>query len=307
MCLFAYELRLVVPEGFEVRDPAGLEYVGVPVSGLAPGAVYDPGDLVTESPGRSRTASVSRSRRRARAMGRCQCGAGRGPWQVLGGLPAVGLQRARPAVRHGGRREAHGDARARRPCLCPREPGLPVAVAAHSAATSLRAQRARFSRSLRPLSAQGRRCRPSCAPSGRSPEVVRPRRRRADGRPSRPSARLWSFRSTRSRTWMAVWPQGLAPGTAAVAVERVSSGGRGNGSRRSSGRAQRRNRGVSTVRRRPRRSARPSGSCAHRPGVVHNRPWRAYGVPLKMGGRGRERRLTDPTQVLCLELLMEIG
>ena len=125
--------------------------------------------------------------------------------------------------------------------------------------------------------------------------------------PSRPSARLSSFRSTRSRTWMAAWPLRLAPGTAAVAVERVSRGGRATGSRRSPGRAQRRIRSVSTVRRRPRRSATPSGSCAHRPGVVHNRTWRAYGVPLKMGGRGRERRLSVSTQVLCLELLMEIG
>ena len=88
-------------------------------------------------------------------MGRCQFGAGRGSRQVLRGLPAAGLQRARPAVRHGGQREARGDARDRRPRLCPCQPGLPVAVAAHSAATYLRAKRARFSRSLRPLSAQG--------------------------------------------------------------------------------------------------------------------------------------------------------
>ena len=108
---------------------------------------------------------------------------------------------------------------------------------------------------------RGGRCRPSCAPSGRSPEVVRPRPRRAEGRPSRPSARLSSFRSTRSRTWMAAWPLGSAPGTAAVAVERVSSGGRATGSRSSSGRAQRRICGVSTARRRPRRSARPSRIC----------------------------------------------
>ena len=38
MCLFEYDLRLVAPEGLEVRDPADLDFRGVPVSGPAPGA-----------------------------------------------------------------------------------------------------------------------------------------------------------------------------------------------------------------------------------------------------------------------------
>ena len=37
MCLSERDLRLVVPEGLEVRDPADLDR-GVPVSGLPPGA-----------------------------------------------------------------------------------------------------------------------------------------------------------------------------------------------------------------------------------------------------------------------------
>ena len=37
-CLFEYDLRLVAPEGLEVRDPADLDFRGVPVSGPAPGA-----------------------------------------------------------------------------------------------------------------------------------------------------------------------------------------------------------------------------------------------------------------------------
>lgn len=196
-------------------------------------------------------------------------------------------------------------------------PSVPVPLRAWAPRRRCRAQRgdvpARKARAIFPLPPPslrtvGGRCRPSCAPSGRSPAVVRRGRRRADGRPSRPSARLSSFRSTRSRTWMAAWPLGLAPGTAAVAVERVSSGGRaklGPGARRAAlrgGFAAFRPPGGDHGGHQGRR-----GSAAHRPGAVHNRTWRAYGVPLKMGGRGRERRLTVPTQVFCLELLMEFG
>ena len=46
MCLFEYDLRLVAPEGLEVRDPADLDFRGVPVGVTkAPGVVYDPGDV----------------------------------------------------------------------------------------------------------------------------------------------------------------------------------------------------------------------------------------------------------------------
>ena len=144
MCLFAYDLGFVVPEDLEVRDPADLKYLRVPVCGLAPGAVYDPGIFVTDSPALSRAASESRSRTAAWARGRCQGGAGRGRRQVLRKLSAAGRQRARPAAWHGGRRVARGDVRARGCCVCPCQPGLPVSVAAHSAATAMRAQRARF-------------------------------------------------------------------------------------------------------------------------------------------------------------------
>ena len=95
MCLFAYDLGFVVPEDLEVRDPADLKYRRVPVCGLAPGAVYDPGIFVTDSPALSRAASESRSRTAAWARGRCQGGAGRSRRRVLRGLPAAGRQRAR--------------------------------------------------------------------------------------------------------------------------------------------------------------------------------------------------------------------
>ena len=39
MCLLAWDLCLVAPEGLEVRDPAGLDFRGVPVPGPAPGVV----------------------------------------------------------------------------------------------------------------------------------------------------------------------------------------------------------------------------------------------------------------------------
>ena len=52
MYLLEWDLCLVVPEGLEVRDPAGLDFRGIPVPGLAPGVVYDPGVAVTEERGR---------------------------------------------------------------------------------------------------------------------------------------------------------------------------------------------------------------------------------------------------------------
>ena len=113
-------------------------------AGWLPGAVYDPGIFVTDSPALSRAASESRSRTAAWARGRCQGGAGRGRRQVLRKLSAAGRQRARPAAWHGGRRVTRSDVRARGCCVCPCQPGLPVSVAAHSAATAMRAQRVRF-------------------------------------------------------------------------------------------------------------------------------------------------------------------
>ena len=188
MCLFACDLGFVVPEDLEVRDPADLKYHHVPVCGLAPGAVYDPGIFVTDSPALSRAASESRSRTAAWARGRCQGGAGRGRRQVLRKLSAAGRQRARPAAWHGGRRVARGDVRARGCCVCPCQPGLPVSVAAHSAATAMRAQRARFLPLPPPsLGTGGSRIAPPPVPAqGRSPEVVQRGRRRADSRSSRP-------------------------------------------------------------------------------------------------------------------------
>ena len=249
MCLFAYDLGFVVPEDLEVRDPADLKYLRVPVCGLAPGAVYDPGIFVTDSPALSRAASESRSRTAAWARGRCQGGAGRGRRQVLRKLSAAGRQRARPAAWHGGRRVARGDVRARGCCVCPCQPGLPVSVAAHSAATAMRAQRARFLPLPPPsLGTGGSRIAPPCARSGpfsggRSAWTMSSgwsvlaatwSRRCGPARWTRPPGRLSSLRSTRARVCVAVWRLKSALGAAAVAVERVSRSrwGPGPGSRR---------------------------------------------------------------------------
>ena len=237
MCLFAYDLGFVVPEDLEVRDPADLKYLRVPVCGLAPGAVYDPGIFVTDGPALSRAASESRSRTAAWARGRCQGGAGRGRRQVLRKLSAAGRQRARPAAWHGGRRVARGDVELAVVACAPASLGSPSPLprtarrrpCAHSARD--------FSHSLRPRSAQGgAESPPPCARSGpfsggRSAWTMSSgwsvlaatwSRRCGPARWTRPPGRLSSLRSTRARVCVAVWRLKSALGAAAVAVERVS-------------------------------------------------------------------------------------
>ena len=69
MYLLAWDLYLVVPEGLELRYSAGFDLRGVPVPGLAPGVVYDPGIAVTEDPVvLSSPLAVSRSGRTVCAM-----------------------------------------------------------------------------------------------------------------------------------------------------------------------------------------------------------------------------------------------
>ena len=267
MCLFECDLRLVVPEDLKVRDPADLKNLRVPVCGLAPGAVYDPGILAAEDPGRP-TPPRSRGREGAPGRwGRCQCGDRCGPRQVLRGLPAAGRQRARPTAWRGGRRVARGEVRARGRSVCPCQPGLLVSVAAHSAATALRAQRAQFFPLPPPsLGTGGSRI----APAVRDRAVLRrsfsmddvermggPRGRpagcRASGPPGRGSG--WRCGGWDWRQGRLTWPSSAFRGAAG-----------GTRSRRSSGGVQRRISGFSTGRRRPRRSARPTRS--HGPTTV---------------------------------------
>ena len=171
-------------------------------------------------------------------------------------------------------------------CVRPSPTGLLVSVAAHSAATPERAQRARFS----PAAPLGRGAGYRISPpplcrigdkvlvelerdDDRVGDKVLVELERDDDRRGGSSDALrcaWSSRSGRPPDLefqvhqvadrVAARRLGLALGTAGVAVERVSRSRWGRGSRSSSCGAQRRFSGLSTGRRRSRRSGKPTRS-----------------------------------------------
>ena len=139
MYLLEWDLYLVAPEGLELRDPAGLDFRGVPVPGLAPGVVGTRGTRSSRAsprcrvragaPGRSRGngGGNRRGRRRGCCVGRCTRSQAPAGWPRPCPRPAAragaGSARGLPAGRRGPRAALRTSSH--RSCACTRRRRCP--------------------------------------------------------------------------------------------------------------------------------------------------------------------------------------
>ena len=197
MYLLEWDLCLVVPEGLELRDPAGLDFWGIPVPGLAPGVVGTRGTRSSRAsprcrgragaPGRSRGngGGNRRGRRRGCCVGRCTRSRAPAGWPRSRPRPAAraGAGSARAASRQPSRTESSPSS-ALAPVVC-RHPAAaessagtissrlrsraasPVAVAAHEPACRVPRVRSGL-RARAPRPRWSSRAGPAAAPGGRS-------------------------------------------------------------------------------------------------------------------------------------------